>query len=70
MNSSIVSSKKKKSTTDAIFALMMLIEKYREGQSDLHYVFVDLEKAYGRVPRGAMVLNEEVWSSRETVRLW
>ena len=39
------------STTDAIFALRQLIEKYREGSKDLHYVFIDLEKEYNRVPR-------------------
>ena len=39
-----------KGTTDAMFALRMLIEKYREGQRELHCVFVDLEKAYNRVP--------------------
>ena len=44
-----------KRTTDAIFALRMLIEKYTEGQTELHCVFVDLEKAYYRVPR------EELW---------
>ena len=33
-----------KSTTDAIFALRRLQERYREGQQDLHYVFIDLEK--------------------------
>ena len=40
-----------KETTDTMFALRMLIEKYREGQRELHCVFVDLEKAYNKVPR-------------------
>ena len=44
-----------KGTTDAMFALRMLMEKYREGQRELHYVFVNLEEAYDRVPW------EELW---------
>ena len=45
----------RKGTTDAMFALRMLMEKYREGQRELHCVFVDLEKTYDNVSR------EELW---------
>ena len=38
-----------------MFALRMLMEEYREGQRELHCLFVDLEKAYDRV------LREELW---------
>ena len=44
-----------KGTTDAMFVLRILMEKYREGQRELYCVFVDLEKAYDRV------LLEELW---------
>ena len=44
-----------KGTTDALFVLRMLMEKYREGQRELYCVFVNLEKAYDRVSR------EELW---------
>ena len=40
-----------KGTTDAMFALRMLMEKYRKGQGELHCIFVDQEKAYDRVPK-------------------
>lgn len=40
---------------DAIFALRVMMEKFKKGQSTLHCVFVYLEKAYDRVPR------DEVW---------
>ena len=44
-----------KRATDAMFALRMLMEKYRKVQRELHCVFVEPEKAYDRVPR------EELW---------
>ena len=44
-----------KETTDAMFALRMLMKKYREGQRELPCVSLDLAKAYNRAPR------EELW---------
>ena len=52
-----------KETTDAMFALKMLMEKYREGQRELYCVFVNLEKAYERVPQEE--LYEKIRSSEK-----
>ena len=46
---------REKRTTDAMFALRMLMEKYREGQRELNCAFGDLEKTYDGVPR------EKLW---------
>ena len=43
------------STIDGIFSLRQLMEKAREKQKLLHMVFIDLEKAYARIPR------KEIW---------
>lgn len=42
-------------TTDAIHAARLLIEKYREKDTPLHIAFLDLEKAFDRVP------HELIW---------
>ena len=41
-------------TTDAIFAVRQLIEKHGERQRSIHLAFLDLEKAFDRVPHAAI----------------
>ena len=44
-----------RSTSDAIFCLRMLFEKWTARQKAVHYAFIDLQKTYDRVP------GEELW---------
>ena len=43
-----------KSTTDAIFIARQLQEKYLQNKQKLYHIFVDLEKAFDKVPRPAI----------------
>ena len=48
-----------KSTTDQIFNLQILCEKYLEHQQDLYNVFIDFKKAFDRVWHAAL------WATRK-----
>ncbi|VDO83209.1 unnamed protein product [Heligmosomoides polygyrus] len=41
-------------TVDAVHAIRLLLEKHREKQKPAHFAFLDLEKAFDCVPRGAI----------------
>jgi hypothetical protein len=43
-----------RSTMKAIFLIQQFIERYKEQKKDLHMIFIELEKAYDKIPRNIM----------------
>jgi hypothetical protein len=43
----------RRSTIEAIFLIRQVMERYKE-QKDLHMVFIELEKAFDKIPRNLM----------------
>ena len=57
-----------KGTTDAIFIMRQVQEKHQAKKKKLYYAFMDLEKAFDRVPRE--VVRWAVWMSGSSAQLW
>ena len=54
-----------RSTTEQIFKLRILCEKYLQHQQDLYHVFIDFKKAFDRVRHAALWDHKDVQQQRE-----
>ena len=61
-----------KGTTDTIFIMRQVQEKHQPKKNKLYYAFVDLDKAFHRVPREVVrwALRRWVWMSGSSAQLW
>jgi hypothetical protein len=44
-----------RSTMEAIFLVRQLMERYKEQKKGMHMVFIDLKKAYDKIPRNVLL---------------
>lgn len=50
-----------KIATDGLAGLRLLMDKYREGQKELHCVFLDLENAFDRKHCRSVLRVASIW---------
>ena len=59
----------RKCTTEQIFNLRILCEKYLQHQQDLHHVFIDFKKAFDRVWHSALWATMSKYSSTNLIQV-
>ena len=58
-----------RSTTEQIFNLRILCEKYLQHQQDLYYVFTDFKKAFDRVWHAALWATMKKYNSTNLIQV-